>query len=206
VHCRWSLVRGWITGLVMDVVPAAGGSAAQRIAYSWEIQRGKPGDQFGKGEVKAVAATEASNNGVTGTSLIPMFVPGVPGGIAATVILGALMFHGLQPGDTLFRKAPEVIYTVPEVIYTVMDVWVRAGERVARSTSRCGRRRGKRPPTGSTKGTTSTRRSRTTRPPTAPCCVSDRSLPARSRGRANTAGDGRFPPRRGLDGSGVPVA
>ncbi len=111
-HCRWSLVRGWSTGLVMGIIPAAGASVAQWIAYSWEIQRGKPGDQFGKGEIKAVAATEASNNGVTGTSLIPMFVLGIPGGISAAVILGALMIHGLQPGDTLFRKTPEVIYTV----------------------------------------------------------------------------------------------
>jgi putative tricarboxylic transport membrane protein len=112
VHCGWSLVRGWITGLVMGMIPAAGGSVAQWIAYSWEIQRGRPGDQFGRGEIKAVAATEASNNGVTGTSLIPMFVLGIPGGISAAVILGALMIHGLQPGDSLFTKNPEVIYTV----------------------------------------------------------------------------------------------
>ena len=112
VHCRWSLARGWITGLVMGMVPAAGASVAQWIAYSWEIQRGKPGDQFGKGEIKGLAATEGSNNGVTGTSLVPMFVLGIPGGISAAVILGALMIHGLQPGDTLFTKNPEVIYTV----------------------------------------------------------------------------------------------
>lgn len=111
-HCWWSLVRGWVTGLVMGMIPAAGASVAQWIAYSWEIQRGKPGDQFGKGEIKALAATEASNNGVTGTSLVPMFVLGIPGGISAAVILGALMIHGLQPGDTLFTKRPEVIYTV----------------------------------------------------------------------------------------------
>jgi len=112
VYCRWSLVRGWVTGLVMGMVPAAGGSVAQWIVYSWEIQRAKAGDQFGKGEIKGVAACEGSNNGVTGTSLIPMFVLGIPGGISAAVILGALMIHGLQPGDTLFTKQPEVIYTV----------------------------------------------------------------------------------------------
>jgi len=112
MHCRWSLVRGWVTGLVMGIVPAAGASVAQWIAYAWEIQRGKPGDKFGEGEVKGLAATEGSNNGVTGTSLIPMFVLGIPGGISAAVILGALMIHGLQPGDRLFTDSPEVIFTV----------------------------------------------------------------------------------------------
>ena len=112
MHCKWSLMRGWITGLIMGIVPAAGGSVAQWIAYSWEIQRAKPGDKFGEGEIKGLAATEGSNNGVTGTSLIPMFVLGIPGGISAAVILGALMIHGLQPGDRLFTDSPEIIFTV----------------------------------------------------------------------------------------------
>lgn len=111
-HVRWSLMRGWATGLVMGIIPAAGGSIAQWIAYAWEIRRAKPGDQFGKGEVKGLAATEGSNNGVTGTSLIPMFVLGIPGGISAAVILGALTIHGLQPGGRLFRTNPDVIYTI----------------------------------------------------------------------------------------------
>jgi len=111
-HVRWSLIRGWVTGLVMGIIPAAGGSIAQWVAYAWEIRRAKPGDQFGKGEVKGLAATEGSNNGVTGTSLIPMFVLGIPGGISAAVILGALIIHGLQPGMRLFTNNPKVIYTI----------------------------------------------------------------------------------------------
>jgi putative tricarboxylic transport membrane protein len=112
MHVRWSLVRGWICGLVIGMVPAAGASVAQWIAYAWEIRHAKPGDRFGKGEVKGLAATEGSNNGVTGTSLIPMFVLGVPGGISAAVILGALIVHGLQPGMSLFTNRPDVIYTI----------------------------------------------------------------------------------------------
>ena len=109
---KWSLMRGWICGLVVGIIPAAGGSIAQWIAYAWEIRRAKPGDNFGKGEIKGLAATEGSNNGVTGTSLIPMFVLGIPGGISAAVILGALSIHGLQPGLRLFKNNPEVIYTI----------------------------------------------------------------------------------------------
>ncbi len=109
---RWSLFRGWLCGLVIGIIPAAGGSIAQWIAYAWEIRRAKPGDEFGKGEAKGLAATEGSNNGVTGTSLVPMFVLGIPGGISAAVILGALSIHGLQPGLRLFKNNPEVVYTI----------------------------------------------------------------------------------------------
>lgn len=112
MHVRWSLVRGWGCGLVLGIIPAAGASVAQWIAYAWEIRRGKPGDQFGRGEIKGLAATEGSNNGSTGTSLIPMFVLGIPGGISAAVILGALIIHGLQPGMRLFANNPDVVYTV----------------------------------------------------------------------------------------------
>ena len=108
----WSLVRGWTTGLVMGIVPAAGASVAQWVAYGWEMRHAKPGDKFGKGELKGLAATEGSNNGVTGTSLIPLFILGIPGGISAAVIFGALTIHGLQPGMRLFRNNPEVIYTI----------------------------------------------------------------------------------------------
>lgn len=112
MQVRWSLLRGWGVGLVLGIIPAAGASVAQWIAYAWEIRRGQPGDAFGRGEIKGLAATEGSNNGSTGTSLIPMFVLGVPGGISAAVILGALIVHGLQPGIRLFTNNPEVVYTV----------------------------------------------------------------------------------------------
>ncbi len=112
MHVRWALVRGWVTGLVMGIVPAAGASVGQWIAYAWEVSNAKPGDEFGRGEIKGLAATEGSNNGVTGTSLIPMFVLGIPGGISAAVIFGALMIHGLQPGMQLFKNRPDVIYTI----------------------------------------------------------------------------------------------
>jgi len=39
-------------------------------------------------------------------------VLGILSGISAAVILGALMIHGLQPGESLFTKSPHVIYTV----------------------------------------------------------------------------------------------
>ena len=105
-----SLFRGWGCGLVLGIIPAAGGSIAQWIAYAWEIQKGKVGDQFGKGEIKGLAATEGSNNGCTGTSLIPMFTLGIPGGISAAVILGALVIHGLQPGLVYLKYSSSSLY------------------------------------------------------------------------------------------------
>lgn len=112
LHCRWSLARGWITGLIVGIIPAAGASVSQWIAYAWEVKNAKPGDCFGRGEIKGLAAVEGADNGVTGTSLIPLFVLGIPGGISAAVIFGALTIHGLRPGPQLFSERPDVIYTI----------------------------------------------------------------------------------------------
>ncbi|MDH3699885.1 MAG: tripartite tricarboxylate transporter permease, partial [Alphaproteobacteria bacterium] len=40
-HVRWSLIRGWACGLVIGIIPAAGASVAQWIAYAWEVRRAK---------------------------------------------------------------------------------------------------------------------------------------------------------------------
>jgi putative tricarboxylic transport membrane protein len=111
-HVRRSLLRGWSVGLLIGLVPAAGASVAQWISYAWEVRCAGPGDRFGKGEIKGLAATEGANNGCTGTSLIPMFIIGIPGGMSAVVILGALMMHGLQPGMRLFSANADVVYTI----------------------------------------------------------------------------------------------
>ena len=41
-----------------------------------------------------------------------MFTLGIPGGISAAVILGALVIHGLQPGLGLFKNNPQIVFTV----------------------------------------------------------------------------------------------
>ena len=51
-----------------------------------------------------MAATESSNNGVTGGALIPLMTLGVPGDVLTAILLGALMIEGLTPGPLLFQE------------------------------------------------------------------------------------------------------
>ena len=54
--------------------------------------------------LEGVAATESSNNGVTGGALIPLMTLGVPGDVLTAILLGALMIQGLTPGPLLFQE------------------------------------------------------------------------------------------------------
>ena len=54
-------------------------------------------------------ASEAANNAVCGGALIPMMAIGIPGDVITSILLGALVLHGLQPGALLFNSKPEVV-------------------------------------------------------------------------------------------------
>ncbi|MGD9225562.1 MAG: tripartite tricarboxylate transporter permease, partial [Desulfobacterales bacterium] len=60
--------------------------------------------------IHGVAATESANSSVSGANLIPMLTLGIPGNIAAALIITALMIHGVQPGPLLFRQQGQLIY------------------------------------------------------------------------------------------------
>jgi putative tricarboxylic transport membrane protein len=59
-----------------------------------------------------IAAPEAANNAVGGANLIPLLAFGIPGDVAAALILGALLIQGITPGPIAFRDNPTPIYAI----------------------------------------------------------------------------------------------
>ena len=47
-----------------------------------------------------------------GSNLIPLLAFGIPGDVAAALILGALLIQGITPGPIAFRDNPEPIYAI----------------------------------------------------------------------------------------------
>ena len=119
-HLKWNefkgsiktIVRGSLIGVVLGAIPGIGGAPAAFLSYS-EAKRNSPNrNNFGKGEVEGVAASEAGNNGVAGATMIPLLALGVPGDVITAVILGAFMIHGLRPGPVLFQQNLDIIYAL----------------------------------------------------------------------------------------------
>ncbi len=82
------------------------------MAYNEAKRRAKSGEEFGKGEVKGIAAPEAANNGATAASLIPMMTLGIPGSAVAATLMGAFQMHGLSSGPKLFEDHTVIVYTI----------------------------------------------------------------------------------------------
>ncbi|MGC3962910.1 MAG: tripartite tricarboxylate transporter permease [Rhodocyclaceae bacterium] len=116
----WSVFKGLILtilrssglGVIVGIIPGAGADIAAFVAYNETKRFSKTPENFGKGELKAVAACESGANGCTGGDLLPMLTLGIPGDAVTAVMMGALILQGLQPGPLLFKEHGDMIYTV----------------------------------------------------------------------------------------------
>lgn len=104
------MVRSALIGTVVGFAPGAGGNIASMVSYNEAARWDKHPEEFGKGTIKGVAASEAANSSMAPGSLIPLLTLGIPGSPPAAVILGALMIHGMRPGADLFTIHAGVVY------------------------------------------------------------------------------------------------
>lgn len=109
---KFNFIRSSIIGIVVGIIPATGVGTASYIAYSTAKRASKTPEQYGKGILEGIAATESSNNAVTGGALIPLLTLGVPGDIVTAIMLGALMIQGVVPGPMLFQNNPQEVYGI----------------------------------------------------------------------------------------------
>lgn len=89
--CGGAIFRGTVIGSVIGAIPAAGAAIAAFISYNTERVFSKKRELLGTGILEGIAAPEAANNAVTGTSLIPLLTLGIPGSGGAAALLGAFM-------------------------------------------------------------------------------------------------------------------
>ncbi len=102
--------RSSIIGIVIGMIPGAGSSIAAFISYKEAKRKSKNPDNFGKGEVEGIRASETANNAVTASAMIPMLTFGIPGNVVTAIMVGGLLIHGLHPGPNLFIKEPRIVY------------------------------------------------------------------------------------------------
>jgi len=101
-----------IIGMLIGVLPGAGGTIASIISYNQAVQTSKTPEKFGTGIPEGVIAAESANNAEVGGSLVPLFTLGIPGSSPAAILLGALMIHNLTPGPMLFVEQATLMNTM----------------------------------------------------------------------------------------------
>jgi putative tricarboxylic transport membrane protein len=107
-----TLFRASAIGTITGALPGLGSTVAAFIAYNEARRTAKNPEEFGHGSLHGIAAPEAANNAVGGANLIPLLAFGIPGDVAAALILGALLIQGITPGPLAFRDNPVPIYAI----------------------------------------------------------------------------------------------
>jgi putative tricarboxylic transport membrane protein len=94
----------------MGAIPGVGGTVAGFISYMHAKQTWRNNENFGKGEVRGVIASEAANDAKEGGALLPTLAFGIPGSAGMAVFLGALTLHVIDTGQDIFISNLDVVY------------------------------------------------------------------------------------------------
>lgn len=110
--CLPVMIKSSSLGTAVGALPGISATVAAFLAYNEAKRSSKTPERFGKGALEGIAAPESANNAVSGANLIPLMAFGIPGDIAAALILSALLIQGITPGPVIFRDNPEPIYAI----------------------------------------------------------------------------------------------
>jgi putative tricarboxylic transport membrane protein len=110
---NWAhLIRSSLIGAFTGILPAAGGSISNILAYDQAKKADKNPESFGTGTPAGIVASESANNATAGGALITMMALGIPGDIVTAVMLGALLIHDVVPSPSFIGDQPKLAYGI----------------------------------------------------------------------------------------------
>ena len=117
-HAAPAILRGTGLGSILGILPGGGAVLASFSAYAIEKKISKDPSQFGKGEIRGVAAPEAANNAGAQTSFIPMLTLGIPTTPVMALMVAAMMIHNIQPGPQVMSSNPKLFWGL------IVSMWI----------------------------------------------------------------------------------
>ena len=111
-QCLRSIFAGTAIGSIIGIIPGIGSTPAAYMSYTYAKKTSRHPESFGKGAIEGIAAAEAGNNAVSGPNLIPLVTLGIPGNLAAALILGGFMLQGLTPGPLFMQRSAPMLYAL----------------------------------------------------------------------------------------------
>lgn len=110
---HWTnVLRSALIGTFTGILPGAGGSIANILAYDQAKKASKNPEEFGTGIPDGIIAPESSNNAVEGGALIVLMALGIPGDVTTAVMLGALLIHDVVPSPSFIGDEPVLAYSI----------------------------------------------------------------------------------------------
>ena len=113
-----AVIRGTLCGSLLGILPGGGAILASFTAYMLEKKSSRHPENFGKGDIRGVAAPESANNAAAQTSFIPLLTLGIPPNVVLAMMAGAMMIHGIRPGPHVISSNPALFWGV------IVSMWI----------------------------------------------------------------------------------
>lgn len=107
-----TILRSSMIGSFVGMLPGLGVTLAAFLSYGAARRASSEPESFGNGAPEGIIATEAANSAVVGANLVPTIALGIPGNIAAALLIGALVMHGVVPGPFMLQMHGDLIYAL----------------------------------------------------------------------------------------------
>lgn len=108
----WTILRSAAIGSGIGMLPGLGVTLAAFLSYGAARRASPRPESFGQGNPEGIIATEAANSAVVGANLVPTIALGIPGNIAAAILVGAFMIHGVVPGPFMMTMHGDLVYAL----------------------------------------------------------------------------------------------
>lgn len=105
-----------LVGLVVGIIPGAGGDIAGLLGWDRAKAASKNKDEFGKGSIEGIAASDMASSATLGGSLTTTMALGIPGDSVMAVMIGSMIVWGIQPGPSLFVNQPALVVTITAIM------------------------------------------------------------------------------------------
>jgi putative tricarboxylic transport membrane protein len=107
-----TILRSALFGSGVGMLPGLGVTLAAFLSYGAARKASKDPESFGKGNPEGIIATEAANSAVVGANLVPALALGIPGNVAAALLISAFIIHGIVPGPFMMTMHGDVVYAL----------------------------------------------------------------------------------------------
>jgi len=105
-----AILRGTALGSILGILPGGGATLSAFAAYTVEKKIARDASQFGKGDIRGVAAPESANNSGAQAAFIPLLTLGIPSNALMALMVGAMTIHNIQPGPQVMSSNPDLFW------------------------------------------------------------------------------------------------
>lgn len=112
-----NIIRSGLIGTFMGLLPGVGEDMGAWASYAAARRASKNKEQFGKGSIEGLIASETGNNAAVPGAIIPVLTLSVPGSAPAAVLLAAMFIHGVRPGPLIMIEFPGFVFEVVAMVF-----------------------------------------------------------------------------------------